>query len=100
MAVEEKKEAKFTPYTQNNPGTNETTTTTTKTEEKPMLYNNDRYSVRTNQAGIDIADRKQLKKLKKLEKKRDGKGFLGLLNKKSEQAGVEGDERSAYNQSS
>jgi len=97
-AVEEKKDAKFTPYTQNNPGTNETTTTTTKTEEKPMLYNNDRYSVRTNQAGIDIADRKQLKKLKKLEKKRDGKTFFGLLNKKSEQAGVEGDERSAYNQ--
>jgi hypothetical protein len=88
--VKEKKEATFTPYTQNNPGTNETTTTTTKTEEKPMLYNNDRYSVRTNQAGIDIADRKQLKKLKKLEKKRDGKGFLGF-KKKSEL------EDSAYN---
>ena len=97
-AVEKKVEASFKPYSQTNPGESTTVSNTESTAEKPMLYNNDAYSVRTNQKGINIADRKQLKKLKKLEKKRDGKTFFGLLNKKSEQAGVEGDERSAYNQ--
>ena len=108
-AVDQKIEAKFNPYNQSNPGESTTVSNTESTAEKPMLYNNDAYSVRTNQKGIDIADKKQLKKLKKLEKKRDGKGlfsFLGGKNKKflgisteksSEQAGVKGDERSAYN---
>ena len=82
--VEGEVKASFVPDSENKPPVVTKDEVTNTTPPKPMLYNNDAYSVRTNQKGIEIADKKQIKKLSKLEKKRDGKTFFGLFNKKSE----------------